>query len=179
MVQELLADCGYRLDQVDALAFGSGPGSFTGLRIGISVVQGLAFGIDRPVVPVSSLLALAARAGAPRVFAGIDARMEQVYWNVYGCEEGAGMVALKDPQVSDPADVDLPENGDWIAVGNGAEAYSDRLFRDQSLKVRFIRGVHPHAQDIACIAEREFEAGNAIDPRDAAPEYVRNRIVQP
>lgn len=178
MVRELLARRGGRFEQLDALAFGSGPGSFTGLRIGISVTQGLALGAVRPVVPVSSLLALAVRINAPRVLAAIDARMNQVYWNVYQRAGGSGMRALQEPRVSYPADVRLPDEQEWIAAGSGCDAYRSELLANTTAKVDFVPRVHPHAGDIARIAEIEFHAGNAIDARNAAPEYVRDEIVQ-
>lgn len=179
MAQELLSRSGRRFDQLDALAFGSGPGSFTGLRIGIGVTQGLALGAGLPVVPVSSLLALAARVNAPRVLAAIDARMSQVYWNVYRRDEATGMMeALQEPRVSDPDSVRLPEAGDWLAAGSGCDVYGDVLLRNTAGGVTFAAGVHPHAGDVARIAAAAYEAGEALDARDAAPEYVRNEIVQ-
>lgn len=179
MTRALLDRAGRRYDELDALAFGSGPGSFTGLRIGIAVTQGLALGAGLPVVPVSSLLALAARVDAARVLAAIDARMSQVYWNVYQRDAGTGaMRAIQTPRVSIPGDVRLPGEGEWVAAGSGCDAYRDELLRDTTAGVTFVDGVHPHAGEIAHIAGREFEAGNAINARDAAPEYVRNDIVQ-
>lgn len=178
MARELLAAAGIGFAQLDTLAFGSGPGSFTGLRIGISVVQGLALGIDRPVVPVSSLRALATRVNAPRVLAAFDARMEQVYWNLYRRVEERGMVPVQEPRVDDPGSIRLPAEGEWIGAGSGCEVYGDKLMAGQSGSLELVHGVHPHAEDIARIAEAEFEAGRAMDARDATPEYVRNQIVQ-
>jgi len=180
MVQELLAEHECRLEQLDALAFGSGPGSFTGLRIGIAVVQGLAFGAGLPVVPVSSLWALASRMDGPRVLAGIDARMNQLYWNVYArTAAGTGLEALQTPRVSDPEGVALPGDGDsWLAGGSGCEAYLQRLPAAVASRVERVRGVHPHALEVARIAEGIVAAGGAIAPQQAAPEYVRNEITQ-
>lgn len=179
MVQDLMHGAGLRFDQLDALAVGSGPGSFTGLRIGIAVTQGLAFGAGRPVVPVSSLLAMAARVKGPRVLAAIDARMNQVYWNLYRRDPASGaMQALQDPRVSNPEDVRLPDDGEWLAAGSGCDAYGDKLLRESTAAVEHVHGAHPHAGNIARIAAGEVAAGRAVDARDVAPEYVRNDIAQ-
>ena len=178
MIRQLLAAGECRFDELDCLAFGSGPGSFTGLRIGISVVQGLALGLDIPVVPVSSLRALAARIDAPRVLAAFDARMDQVYWNLYRHVPERGMQALQEPQVDDPASIRLPGDEYWLAAGSGCDEYGDRLLLEQREQVDFIPAVHPHAEDIARIAKVEFESGRVMDARYVAPEYVRNRVVQ-
>jgi len=179
MVQDLLASAQAGFHQLDALAVGSGPGSFTGLRIGISVAQGLALGAGLPVVSVSSLLALAARVDEPRVLAAIDARMNQVYWNVYRRDEDSGaMTALQVPRVNDPADVALPDEAEWHVAGSGCDAYRDRLLRGAAAPPVFLEGVHPHAGDIAHLAAVEYAAGRSVDARDAAPEYVRDEVAK-
>src|SRR5687767_3120441 len=119
MVDELLTQGGIALTQLDAIAFGRGPGSFTSLRIGAGVVQGLAFGADLPVVPVSSLAALAQGSGAPKVLAAFDARMRQVYYGAF-VRAGDGLVTPAGPEVViDPAKLPLPEGTSWTGTGSG------------------------------------------------------------
>ena len=131
MVQEVLAEAGVALAAVDAMAFGRGPGSFTGLRIGAGVTQGLAFGANLPVVPVSDLAALAARAagqqGERYVLACLDARMSQVYWAAFDCADVTAPVALTAEAVSDAGEVALPWTTGggpaFFGAGHGLSAY--------------------------------------------------------
>jgi tRNA threonylcarbamoyladenosine biosynthesis protein TsaB len=120
MVQDVLAEGGVALSALDAIAFGRGPGSFTGLRIGAGVTQGLAFGANLPVVPVSDLAALAARAATQRneryVLACLDARMAQVYWAAFDCADVNAPVALTPEAVSDAGDVRLPDGTGDIPI---------------------------------------------------------------
>jgi len=101
-----------------------------------------------------------------------------VYWNLYRRVEGQGMEPLQEPRVDDPSSVRLPSEGDWVGAGSGCDAYGDALSAGQTAKLTLVHGVHPHAEDVARIAEAEFKAGRAVDPRDATPEYVRNQVVQ-
>jgi tRNA threonylcarbamoyladenosine biosynthesis protein TsaB len=133
MIQQLLADAGTTLQAVDAIAFGRGPGAFTGVRIAIGVVQGLAFALERPVLPVSNLAVLAQRAyrehGVSQVAAAIDARMDEVYWGCYRETAGemrlVGAEAVLPPEVAAlPADA----SGDWFGAGTGW-GYGERIAR--------------------------------------------------
>ena len=188
MVQELLAEAGVALAALDGIAFGRGPGSFTGLRIGAGVTQGLAFGAGLRVVPVSDLAALASRAARLRgerfVLACLDARMAQVYWAAYDCADPAAPVALTPEAVSDPERVWLPggegiRKGDsplFFGVGHGLAAYpalhtllGDRLGG-------YDADLLPHAREIALIGEREFQHGGGVDPELAVPVYLRDQV---
>ncbi|HWQ94164.1 MAG TPA: tRNA (adenosine(37)-N6)-threonylcarbamoyltransferase complex dimerization subunit type 1 TsaB, partial [Gammaproteobacteria bacterium] len=131
MVDKLLAEAGLSLSQLDAIAFGRGPGSFTGLRIAAGVAQGLAFGADVPVLPISTLAALAQGAytdlGATRVLTALDARMSEVYWGVYQIN-GAGVMELHGAEeVCAPGNVSLPLDGEWVGAGSGWKEYGAAL----------------------------------------------------
>jgi len=178
MVEQLLAEHQCALEQLDALAFGSGPGSFTGLRIGIAVAQGLAYGAGLPVVPVSSLGALASRVNGGRVLAAIDARMNQAYWNLYRRQADGTLQALGEPRVGNPRDLRLPDTDTWLAAGSGCEAYLEEFEPAVASRLDLVAGVHPHALEVARIAEMLLAAGQTIAPEQAAPEYVRNDVAQ-
>jgi len=126
MIDTLLAEAGIKPGQLDGLAFGRGPGSFTGVRIATGVVQGIAFAIDRPVVAISDLAAIAQRScrenGHTRVLAAIDARMGEVYWAAYLRGDDGMMRACLDECVSAPESVPLPRTrieGAWVGAGSG------------------------------------------------------------
>ena len=184
MVAELLADQSVALSQVDAFAFGCGPGSFTGLRVACALVQGLAFAGDRPVVPVGSLRALAYGArrhvlgedlsDSPlRVLAAIDARMGQVYWAVYEGERGHALAepALAAPeQMAEWVEQWRPQvvAGDALRVFAGAWVTPERMMRLPAVAVE--------ASMIAELARTDLAAGRAVAARDAAPDYVRDQV---
>ena len=186
MVEEVLAEAGLALAAVDAIAFGRGPGGFTGLRIAAGVTQGLAFGAGKPVVPVSDLAALAAggaaASGERYVLACLDARMAQVYWAVFDCADPAAPVLLTPEVVADPESLAaglaaLPaEVGPLLGVGHGLAAYP---------ALRHLLGARlgaidpdrlPQARDIALIAARDFAAGHTVAATDAVPVYLRDQV---
>lgn len=177
MVDALLADAGLSLGQLDAIGFGRGPGSFTSLRIGAGVVQGLAFGADLPVVPISSLAALAQGVDAPKVLAAFDARMRQIYYGAY--TRGAdGLVASASPEiVIDPANAALPGGNAWVGVGSGWDAYHLVLRERFGAAVdSWVPSRHPHAREIAKLAAAGLRAGLAVDAELALPIYIRDDV---
>jgi len=128
LVRDLLAESGVRIGDLDAIAFGVGPGAFTGLRVACGAVQGLAVVAGLPLIPVTSLETLAASTGADRVLALLDARMGEVYSGCY-MRTGEGYILNGDIRVSAPGDVVLPADAGWLACGNGLAAYPGLLDR--------------------------------------------------
>jgi len=177
MVDELLANAGLSLTQLDALAFGQGPGAFTGVRIAASVVQGLAFSASLPVVGVSTLasvaLAAADSAGEGDWLVALDARMQQVYSAVYRVAADDQLTCLSADGLYDPGEVGVPE--DVMAAGDGQhyEALSGRLPAD-----RWIAGVAPRAGTVARLARHKWLSGETMAARDAQPVYLRDKVIQ-
>ncbi|WP_206859933.1 tRNA (adenosine(37)-N6)-threonylcarbamoyltransferase complex dimerization subunit type 1 TsaB [Lysobacter changpingensis] len=180
--EELLADAGLKRAQLDAIAVGRGPGAFTGVRLGIALAQGIALALDRPVVAISTLAALAMRAdahatGASRVFAAIDARMGEVYSAAFELRDGDAR-ALSDERVSAPGDVVVPgEAGGWIGVGTGFAATEHAL--SERLASRFVSidaTQLPHAADVARLAAMAFARGDAVAAERIEPAYLRNNV---
>ena len=186
MIDAVLADAGVGLRALDVIAFGRGPGSFTGLRIACAVAQGLGFGADRPLVPVSTLRTVAAgmhrSRGARRVLAAFDARMGEVYWGGFEWD-GATMAPVFDESVGPPDAVRLPDGGGWAGAGPGWSAHRAAL--DHRLAGRLDdRGDAidaarlPEALDMLAPAKAACEAGLAVAPEDAAPVYLRSNVAR-
>lgn len=179
MVDEVLAEAGWRLEACDALAFGRGPGSFTALRIGIGVVQGLARGTGLPVVPVSSLAALAQVQPADQVLAAVDARMGQVYWAPFARDAGGLMRPAAKERVTAPGEVRWRAAGAWIGAGSGWDQYGGVLLSSLGGVVTAWRpGEAPRAAGVAALAAPELAAGRVLDAARALPEYVRNQVAR-
>ena len=176
MIETLLADSGMRLRALDAIAFGRGPGAFTGLRIAAGVAQGLAFGADLPVVPISSLAALAETQGASHVFAALDARMAQLYWGAYVRGASGVLVPAIADRLSEVDAIALPA-GAWLAVGSGAEAYAARL-RGELPVTEWREGQYPRAAGVARLAADAFARGEACAPELALPVYLRDEVAK-
>jgi tRNA threonylcarbamoyladenosine biosynthesis protein TsaB len=181
LVQALLAEAGITPSQLDGLVAGIGPGSFAGVRIGVGLVKGLALGLDRPVVGITSLAMLAQRAidaGALRVLACIDARMGEVYLGAF--ERGADGLAqsLQIDQVVPPAQVALGHlGGSWTAVGTGWGTYQAVLAERLPAAILSTDGAAlPHAADALRLALPQFESGQAISADELAPAYLRDRV---
>lgn len=177
MVEELLAEAGVALRELDAFAFGRGPGSFTGLRIGAGVVQGLAFGADRPVVPVSSLAALAQGQAGKRILAAFDARMQQVYWGGYARTREGLVELVGEERVAAPAEVPLPEGGGWRGAGSGWDQYHELLTARLAGRIEgWTPNAFPRAADLARLALPVLAAGRAVRAEEAVPVYIRDEV---
>ncbi|HVL74865.1 MAG TPA: tRNA (adenosine(37)-N6)-threonylcarbamoyltransferase complex dimerization subunit type 1 TsaB [Noviherbaspirillum sp.] len=175
MVQAVLAEAGIALADVDAIGFGAGPGSFTGVRTACGVAQGLGFGAGRPLVPVVTLEAMAeacrSETGAADVLVLLDARMEEVYWAQYRWCDGWQTVIA--PRLGPAAAV--AAEGEVVACGNGLAAYAS-AFAPMPFAARGLAHVMPHAKQIALLAARRFAAGVSVDPREASPLYLRDKV---
>ena len=173
MLGELLAEAGLGYRRLDGLAFGCGPGSFTGLRIACGVAQGLALGADLPVLGVSTLEALAEEAGdgADEVLACLDARMHEVYAALYR-REGMGWRLLSGPVVCPPQAAPRPQGTGCIGAGPGFSAYP---LLGEGLS-RIAADAIPHARAIARLAAPRFVAGLFGPPETAEPLYVRDKV---
>ena len=180
MVNELLAESGIGIGELNAIAFGRGPGGFTGLRIAAGITQGLAAGARLPVLPVSDLAAIATagarQSGNIRQLVCMDARMGQVYWAAFDCT-AAQPQALTPESVADPADVTAPEGGPWFGAGHGFAAYPAIATRLGPQLSSTAPELLPRAGDIARIAAADFAAGRGRPAAQALPVYLRNEVV--
>lgn len=176
MIDRLLRRRELTLEQVDGIAFGCGPGSFTGLRIACGVAQGLAFGRHLQVVGISTLLALAAAADSERVVCCLDARMGEIYHAAY---ERAGRIwrTVHEASLCAPEGAPLLPAGAWTACGGGFAAHEAALTRRYAGRLSQIHSnLYPHAREIAVLGARQFEQGNGMPPEQALPVYLRDKV---
>lgn len=177
LLQDLLWETGVTVGALDGIAFGAGPGAFTGLRVACALTQGLAVASNIPVVPVCTLAALAWQSGAECCLALLDARMGEVYAAAY--RRGAGrMEQESEIYVSRPEDVVLPRDSGWQAAGNALLAYPGLAQRVEA--AGFVAQPHllPLASGIAALAAPVLLAGEGMDAALAAPLYVRDKVAQ-
>ncbi|UKH18179.1 tRNA (adenosine(37)-N6)-threonylcarbamoyltransferase complex dimerization subunit type 1 TsaB [Actinobacillus pleuropneumoniae] len=179
MIDELLAQANISIKQVDALVFGRGPGSFTGVRVGVGIAQGLAMGANLPVVPISNLLAMAQAAyeqtGATNVVALIDARMNEIYFAQY---ERVGQIwqEMVTEQVCSPESAinQIQLKANTVVVGTGWAAYSQ--FAEAKLPLSISDITLPSAKSMLKLAELELEQGKALSALQIEPVYLRNEV---
>lgn len=179
MVDAILTEQGVGLESCDAIAFGAGPGSFTGLRVACGAAQGLAFGIDRPTVPVgnldaTALVAFVMHANAASVAVVLDARMGEVYCNAFE-RDGDGVRALGEPRLASPADACAYAQREGVALlaGSGLVAYAAAF---AGFGGALCTQADASAASVVRLARFAFEAGHAVSAAAAAPLYVRDRI---
>ncbi|HEX6637116.1 MAG TPA: tRNA (adenosine(37)-N6)-threonylcarbamoyltransferase complex dimerization subunit type 1 TsaB [Steroidobacteraceae bacterium] len=183
MVEAMLAEGGITLGDLDAIAFGRGPGGFTGVRLAASVAQGLAFGAGVGVIPVSDLAAVAERARledptVDSVLVVNDARMREVYWGRFAVS-GHLICMRGEEQVSGPAGVELPPGGPWIAAGRGLRAWPELAARCANAGASVHPDWLPRASEVLALARSQASAGRVLDPAQALPVYVRDKVAEP
>lgn len=184
MIEELLVDTGCSLSAMNAIAFGRGPGSFMGVRIAAGVTQGIAFAHDLPVVPVSTLAAIAQTAHmqtqAEKVLAAIDARMNEVYWGVYELSDSGLMQPDGEECVIPPGHLSAQHGTGWTAAGTGWSSYRDELETTigKHAITTVIDDCFPTAAAIATLGMAGFDAGNHVTASQAVPVYLRDNVAK-
>ena len=181
LVSATLREAGISFDELDGIAFGAGPGSFTGLRVACGVAQGLAVALDLPLLAVGTLNAMALASvgkcgGAhdgTRVIVALDARMGEVYFGYFDAAVGLGPVGVYPPDA-----VPLPETTGWLACGNGLAAYPALRERLSPFVDTWLPEVMPSAEAVARLAVPRLERGEQGDPADAVPIYVRDKVAK-
>lgn len=176
MAHALLADAELSLGRLDAIAFGRGPGAFTGLRIAAGVTQGLAFGAELPVVPVSSLAALAQRAvedhDCEHIVAVLDARMDEIYSGAFRRGANGLVIAVGEEQLCPPQNIEIPFASTWCGAGPGWETYPVLATK------AFTRypEVYPDAAAVARLGTLQFTTTGGVDAAEALPVYLRDTV---
>lgn len=173
LAEALLRAQGLGFSDLDGIAFGAGPGSFTGLRVACGVAQGIAVARDLPLLGIGTLEAMALSAASERVIVTLDARMGEVYVGCFvnGVQQG-------DLGVFPPEEVPLPEQGGWVACGNGLSAYPRLRKRLASCAEVLMPEVMPNAAGVARLAAVRFARGEKHDSAEAVPMYVRDKVAK-
>lgn len=182
MIDNLLAQAGAKKSDIEYLAYGRGPGSFTGVRVGVGVAQGIAYARDIPVIPVSSLAAVAQYAadsfGAEHIAVAMDARMSEIYCASYqNCD---GLVVLQDEERVCPASLFMPAyKANWLAAGTGWQQYESDLKNSFIGQVGEIHPLcYPQASAIIKLAQQQIYAGKLQVAEQARPVYLRNKVAK-
>lgn len=194
MLDEVLEEGGVELKEVDAIAFGRGPGAFTGLRIAAGVAQGVALSIDKPVIPVSTLSALAVQAvdilmkvdgdyNNKVIAVAIDARMSEVYWGFFQLNKSYGLEPLSEEKVTSP-DVMFNKFSEFtdrkiICIGSGWDVYEEELFKaGRPENVLHMKSAQANAEEISILGFDLLNEGKTVAPEDAQPIYLRNDVAK-
>lgn len=177
MVDSLLSKAGIEVDLLNAVAVGQGPGSFTGLRIGVGVAQGIAYGANCPMVGISSLDALAHQAPSDGpVVAGIDARMGEIYWCEY-VKKNNTVDRVTEVSVTSPADISVQQTApQWL--GNAWGVYKGQFSDALNVVCPDDSFYYPNAASLMDLARAAYQHGQVIAPMDFAPDYVRNEVAK-
>ena len=173
LAESILCEAGLSFADLDGIAFGAGPGSFTGLRVSCGVAQGLSVARELPLLGIGTLEAMALSSGGERVVVALDARMGEIYYGLF--EQG---VLLGEIGVYSPVSAPMPNSTGWLACGNGLVAYPVLRERLSPFVERWMPEVMPSAEAIVRLAGPRLERGERIDPADAVPLYVRDKVAK-
>lgn len=171
MLERLLREAKVAVRELQAVAFGAGPGAFTGLRIACGIAQGLALARGIPVLGVSTLEAIAEACGAPRVVACLDARMNEVYCAAFE-RSGERWIERLAARCAPPDALALPQGADWVGAGGGFAVHGAMGL------ARVFPEIHPSAAAVARLAAPRLAAGEGVDPAQAQPDYVRDKVAR-
>jgi tRNA threonylcarbamoyladenosine biosynthesis protein TsaB len=176
MLDELLNKAGVKLARLDGIAFGKGPGSFTGVRIACGATQGLALGTNLPVAGICTLEALAEASGKSRVIAVLDARMGEIYHAAYEKNNGA-WTEVSEPCLCKPEDAPMVSGEDWFGAGSGFAMYGEALNARYAGQLAGVDGAAvPQAAAIAALGAAQFALGHGVDAAEALPLYLRDKV---
>jgi len=178
MIDDVLREVNSELNEVTALAFGAGPGSFTGLRLSCAISQGIGFVQRIPVVPVSSMEALSLAVDRSKVFVCFDARLGQTFCAAYIWGEEQVEVIIE-PQLCDADKIPILPGDGWVACGDGLSLYSDKIEnRNGSNVTDYFLDLVPQSREVAIIAERKLKYGGCFPPEEALPFYIREKVAK-
>jgi tRNA threonylcarbamoyladenosine biosynthesis protein TsaB len=176
MIDDLLQATGCKLQAMDGIAFGMGPGSFTGVRIACGVAQGLAFGANLQVIGVCTLQALAEASGRPRVIAALDARMGEIYHAAYEKQDGSWTTA-SEPCLCKPEHAPTVSGDDWFGAGSGFSVYGKALGERYAGQLHGVDDAAvPQAAAIVALGAAQFTLGRGVDAAEALPLYLRDKV---
>lgn len=173
LANEILDEAGLGFADLDGIAFGAGPGSFTGLRVSCGVAQGLAVARDIPLIGIGTLEAMALACGGERVIVTLDARMGEVYFGLFEQGQQRGEIGVYAPDAAP-----LPTSGRWTACGNGLAAYPRLCERLTPWVDVWLPDIMPSAEAVARLAAQRLAQGECLDPADAVPLYVRDKVAK-
>lgn len=180
MMDEVLNTAGVKLTDIDAIAFGRGPGAFTGVRIATGVAHGVSLSVDKPLLPISTLGAIAQQVleeqGAENCIAAIDARMGEVYWAKYIAK--SGLMELQEEEAINAPEALLAAQGNeaWTTAGSGWDEYHEQLDVDNKPLLTHVDKVLPSAHYIARLAVEDWKQGKAVGADQAQPIYLRDKV---
>lgn len=183
MVEALMNEADIKISDLDAIAFGQGPGAFTGVRIAMGVIQGLAFAHDTPVIPVSTLAALAQHVANNHsnnhdwVASAIDARMQEIYWGLFKKNDSGIMEAVSEEVVCAATDVEIISDEIWFGAGSGWDTYAEVLCSKFDNNLNGFDGkLFPSAVDVLALAKPAYKKNKMISVEQASPIYLRNKV---